>query len=184
MITYNDLYEILRKERYSEQLQLLPKNFLEDVASYFADKKEIAAKTDDVFSDAIIKTKKQFENAISIFRELIVRRRKKLLALAFIAAETGISKRDFENMLDFEKDLFDKIVQGIESSEKNVSGMMNGSKKKASNKMVVFKQDTSEFLGVTGEKVGPFSKGELANLPTEIAQILEEAGNIEFVDGE
>ena len=32
-------------------------------------------------------------------------RRKKILNLVLIAAETGISKKDFDNMLDFEKEL-------------------------------------------------------------------------------
>jgi DNA replication initiation complex subunit (GINS family) len=186
MITYNDLYEYLRKERYSEQLQPLPKNFIEDIIAYFEEKKAIAGKSEDVFSDAIIKTKKQFENAISIFKELMLRRRKKLLNLAFIAAETGISKRDFENMLDFEKVVFDKIVLGIEEAEKSVTGFLNGSQKskEIKNKIVVFKQDTAEFLGVGGEKLGPYSKGDVASLPVDIAKILVESENIEFVDEE
>ncbi len=52
MITYNDIYEAARKERYSEQLQSLGKNFVEEVAEYLKDKKEMASKEDDVFSDA------------------------------------------------------------------------------------------------------------------------------------
>ena len=31
MITYNDIYEALRKERYSEQLQNLGKNFVKAI---------------------------------------------------------------------------------------------------------------------------------------------------------
>jgi DNA replication initiation complex subunit (GINS family) len=42
MITYNELYEALRKERYSEQLQPIPKSFVKDVALYLKDKREIA----------------------------------------------------------------------------------------------------------------------------------------------
>ena len=61
MITYNELYEALRKERYSEQLQSIPKAFIKEVASYLKDKKEIANKKTDDFSDTITKTKKQFE---------------------------------------------------------------------------------------------------------------------------
>lgn len=163
----------------------MPKNFIEDVVSYFQEKKAIAEKSGDVFSDAIIKTKKQFENAISIFKELMLRRRKKLLNLAFIAAETGISKRDFENMLDFEKAVFDKIVLGIEEAEKSVTEFLNGSQKKEiKNKIVVFKNDTGEFMGLDGEKLGPYGKGEVANLPLEIAKILADGGNVEFVEEE
>ena len=104
MITYNDIYEALRKERYSEQLQKIPKNFVQEVSAYIKEKKSITEKSEDMFSDTIIKTKKQLENAVSIFRELMLRRKKKLLQLAFVAAETGISKRDYENMLSFEKE--------------------------------------------------------------------------------
>lgn len=39
MITYNDIYEAARKERYSEQLQPVPKNFLEEVTDYLKEKK-------------------------------------------------------------------------------------------------------------------------------------------------
>ncbi|MBU3913663.1 MAG: hypothetical protein KKB21_03650 [Nanoarchaeota archaeon] len=183
MITYNDLYEYLRKERYSEQLQLLPKTFMEDVASYFEEKKEIAGRDADMFSDAILKTKKQFENAVGLFRELMLRRRKKLLNLAFVAAETGISKRDFENMIDFEKKLFDGLVKGIEESEKVVSEFLVGKKaEEKKNRMVVFKEDVDEFLGLSGENIGPFKKGDIANLPSEIVKILEEGNKLEFVD--
>ena len=78
MITFNDIDEALRKEKYSEQLQSLPKNFVSEVASYLHEKKSIASKEDNSFSESIIKTKKQFENAISIFRELMRRRKEKL----------------------------------------------------------------------------------------------------------
>jgi DNA replication initiation complex subunit (GINS family) len=183
MITYNDLYEYLRKERYSEQLQILPKAFMDDVRAYFEDKKKAAGQEDNIFSDSVIKTKKQLENAVGLFKELMLRRRKKLLNLAFVAAETGISKRDFENMLDFEKELFDGIVKGMEDSEKSIASLLNGQKNgDIKNKMVLFKLDTEEFLGMTGEMVGPFKKGDLANLPIEIVNILESAGKVESIE--
>ena len=99
MITYNDIYEAARKERYSEQLQSLPKSFISDVSEYLKDKRAFSSKEDDAFSDVIVKTKKQLENAITLFKELMRRRRKKILNLVSVAAETGISKQDFENML-------------------------------------------------------------------------------------
>src|SRR4030042_600456 len=109
MITYNDIYEAARKERYSEQLQSLPKSFISDFSEYLKEKKNLSMKEDDAFSDVIVKTKKQLENALTLFRELIRRRRKKILNLVAIAAETGISKQDFDNMLDFEKSLFEEL---------------------------------------------------------------------------
>jgi len=172
MITYNDIYEALRRERYNEQLQKLPSIFLSEVAAYFDEKKEIVNKQDDMFSDTIIKTKKQLENAVSIFKELLLRRRKKLLNLVFVAAETGISKRDFENMLNFEREMFEKIMKIFEEGEKNVSVTMNGKEKESKNKLIMFKEDVVEFVGMAGEKLGPFKKGDVANLDRGIADIL------------
>jgi len=175
MITYNELYDALRKERYSEQLQPIPKNFIKEVSAYLKDKKEIANKKNDDFSDTILKTKKQFENSIAIFKELILRRKKKILELAFVAAETGISKRDFENMLAIEKECFDSIMKSLEKSDKKVSEMLKGADeedKRPKNKMIVFVDDADEFLDIDGNKLGPFKKGDIANISEEVANIL------------
>ena len=176
MITYNELYEALRKERYSEQLQPIPKNFIKDVSAYLKDKKEIANKKDDDFSDTIVKTKKQFENSIAIFKELILRRKKKILELAFVATETGISKRDFENMLVVEKESFEGIMKSLEKADKTISEMLKGSgeddESRHKNKMIVFVEDAEEFLDLEGNRLGPFKKGDVANIAEEIANIL------------
>ncbi|MBT4166408.1 DNA replication complex GINS family protein [archaeon] len=176
MITYNELYEALRKERYSEQLQPIPKNFIKEVAAYLKDKKEIANKKSDDFSDTIQKTKKQFENSIAIFKEFMLRRKKKILELAFIAAETGISKRDFENMLLIEKECFDGIMKSLEKTDKKVDEMLRGveddEQNKQSNKMIVFIENTDEFLDLEGNKLGPYTKGDIANISEEVANIL------------
>jgi len=182
MITYNDIYEALRKERYSEQLQVLPKNFLENVAEYFEEKKKFSEKGEDLFSDIAIKTKKKLENAIAIFKEILLRRKKKILNLAFVASETGISKKDFENLLDFEKKLFEDIVAGLESADKDISNIMSGKKKESAYKMVRFLESVEEFLGLDGESLGPFEKAEIANLEKEIAEILEKDKKIEIID--
>jgi len=185
MITYNELYDALRKERYSEQLQPIPKNFIKEVSAYLKDKKEIAEKKDDDFSDTILKTKKQFENSIAIFKELILRRKKKILELAFVAAETGISKRDFENMLAVEKECFEGIMKSLEKGDKKISEILKGvdeEDNKPRNKMVVFIEDAEEFLDMDGNKLGPFKKGDVANIPEEIANILIVDKKVDSID--
>jgi len=183
MITYNDIYEAARKERYSDSLQNLPKKFVVDVASYLEEKKEMAAKEDDLFSDVIVKTKKQLENAITLFKELMLRRRKKILDLVLIAAETGISKQDFENMLDFEKELFEEIMKNVDFTDKRINELLNGKTagEEEKNDLVVFKEDIAEFVGLDGEKIGPFEKGQIANIPKEVVKILTEDGKCELV---
>jgi len=187
MITYNDLFEVLRKERYSEQLQSLPKNFFSEAAEYFKDKQEFSSNKDeskgeDLFSDIAVKNKKKLENAITVFKEILWRRRKKILNLAFVAFETGISKKDFENLSDFERELFEEIIKSLEKSEKNLNGVMKGEKDMQKYKLVRFLEDVSEFLDLSGETVGPFKKSEIVNLEREIVDILAKDKRVEVID--
>ncbi|MEK6919217.1 MAG: hypothetical protein AABW73_04215 [Nanoarchaeota archaeon] len=188
MITYNDIYEALRKERYSEQLQTLTKKFLRDIAEYFDDKKKSSEKEESLSGETSSKGKKQLENAISMFKELMLRRKKKILNLVFIAAETGLSKRDFENLLPFEKSLFEKIMDSVEISDRELKEIMKGSEEVTTliskeNMLIVFKEDIEEFLDLEGNKTGPFAKGEIASINSDIAKILIGGGKAENVEG-
>ena len=55
---------------------------------------------------------------MTLFKEIMLRRRKKILNLVLIAAETGISKQDFDNMLVFEKALFEDLMKCIDTTDK------------------------------------------------------------------
>jgi len=184
MMTYPELSEILRKEKYNEQLQQLPKDFSKEVAIYFQDKKKITEKSNDIFSDAIIKTKKQLEQAITVLKELIMRRQKKIINLALIAAKTGISKRDAENMLEGEQRLFEAVIKELEQEEKKINDLINGQYggKDLKNQIVRFKEDTAEFLDINENKIGPFKIGDIANLPKDIAAILIKSNNVEIIE--
>jgi DNA replication initiation complex subunit (GINS family) len=183
MLTFSDIYEAMRKEKYSEQLQILPRKFLVDVAGYFKEKKGFLAKEDDLFSDVAIKNKKKLDNAVSSFRDLLRIRKKKILNLAFVASQVGISKKDFENLLSFEKDLFEELVKALERAEKNQVADMSGSvKDERKHRLVRFLEDVPEFLGFDGSDVGPFAKGEVANLEVEVVDILAKDSKVEIID--
>lgn len=184
MIGYTDLYEILRKEKYAEALQPLPKKFISQVSEFIANNSQPIQNQDDLFSDSTAKSKRQLENAIAMFKELFLRRRRKILNLVFVATETGITKRDFENMLDIEKEAFEKMVAAFEESDKKVSQTLNGKKenKTPKNKMILFSQNVEEFVNHTGKTIGPFKSGELANIDSEVADILVSGGKATLVD--
>lgn len=186
MITYNDIYEILRKEKYSEGLQQLPKTFITDVSLYLNEKKEESAKEGDLFLDSVAKSKKQLENSIAIYKELILRRKKKILNLVFVAAETGIMKRDYENMLIFEREIFDKFVKAFEDADKQLTRMMNNENLEVrdSNKLILFSQEVEQFVDSSGRLVGPFASGDLANLDKSTSTTLVSGGKARFVDDE
>lgn len=183
MITFSDLYEAMRKEKYSEQLQNFPKKFLVDVSEYFREKREFLSKEDDLFSDMAMKNKKKLENALSSFRDLLRLRKRKILNLAFVASEVGISKKDFENLFSFEKDLFEEVVKTLERAEKNMTADMSGAQKdERKHQLVRFLEDVPEFLGADGNEAGPFEKGEVANLEAEIAEILQKDKRVEILE--
>ena len=187
MLSYNDLYEILRKEKYSETLQQLPKNFVKEVSDYLSEKKDHSVKEDNLFADSVAKSKKQLENSIALFKELILRRKRKLLNLVFVAAETGIMKRDYENMIPFEKEIFEKILKAFEEGDKEFAKNMNCKKEqqeKEKNKLLLFNQVVEQFIDISGNLVGPFTSGELANLDAQVSEILVSGGKAQFVDDE
>ena len=119
-----------------------------------------------------------------LFKELMRIRRKKILNLILIAAETGISKQDFENMLSFEKSLFEELMKSIDISDKSLSEILNGKKEAESkNELVAFIEDVEAFVDLDGNRMGGFEKGQIANIPKEIAKILIDGGKCEVVEG-
>ena len=186
MLGYNDIYDILRKEKYSEVLQQLPKRFIEEFNEYISSKVGEANESADLFQENIAKSKKQLENSIALFKELFRIRKKKLLNLVFVATETGIMKRDYENMLSFEKEIFDELVKSFNGFDKELSNALTGGAKKSLGKqrMVIFNQSVEQFVDMQGKLIGPFASGELANLENSVAEIFVTSGKAGFVDQE
>ena len=86
-------------------------------------------------------------------------------------------------MLQFEKSLFEDLMKGIEASDKQVYEMLKGKKQDLEkNELVVFKTNVGEFMGMEGEKIGPFEKGQVANISKEVAAILIEDGKAEVLE--
>ncbi len=184
MINYNDLYEFLRKEKYGEQLQNLPKDFVKQFSEYMTEKRKSLSNSMDGVGivDDLLREKKQYENAMAIFKELMLRRKKKILNLVFVAAETGIMKKDFVDMLSFEQDLFERLVRAVDDADKSLHELLNGKPTESSNKMILVKEDVEQFVDMAGEVVGPYKKGALVNLDSQIAEILVSGERAMFVE--
>lgn len=184
MINYPDLYELVRKEKTNDVLQGLPADFLSDMALYLQERRDFSMKEEGLFKDEVVKQRKQFENSLALFKELMTRRKKKLLSLVFVATETGIMKRDYEHMLVHERRLFDDLVQASEQSERTLQELLQGTKVREvdTRKLVIFTQPVTQFVSMTGEVVGPFSAGELAQVDASVAQILVGDSKATFAD--
>lgn len=186
MLTYTDLYELVRKEKYSETLQQLPNDFVSEMAAFLELQRRQLAKEEGAFPEETTKSKKQLENSIALFKELMLRRKKKLLNLVFVASETGILKRDYEMMLSLEKVMFDVLMKAFEEGDKEVVRLLNGTKqaeqKEERRALVTFQQNTEQFVDMSGNIIGPFKKGELAHLDSAVASLLVAGGKARAVD--
>jgi len=186
MITYQEIYDLLRKEKYSETIQLLPQNFLKELAEYLKEKKAIVSREQNLFSDTVKMTRKQLENSLSIIKEIIAIREKKVLNLAFTAALTGVTKRDTEHLFDYEKELFNVSVKQLEQNQQTTNKLLDGihEEKDLKNLFIRLKENVPSFLGVNGNELGPFNRGDVANMSKEIAQILIDDGKAALIEEE
>lgn len=173
MIKYEDLYEILRKEKNNDSLQNISLDFMKDFSIFISEKKSAITNNGNFFADEIMRDKKQYENSMILFKELILRRKKKILNLVFIANETNLMKKDFENMLPFEKDLFDSLLHSVEQTDKLISMLLiNGEQENENKKGVMVLEDIEQFMDVSGNIIGPFVKGQTVSVDKETADIL------------
>jgi len=112
-ITYDTLFELLRREKGREKLQQLQSSFFEDVVNYLKEKEAIVNKPAEgnLFSDEEKeKTNAQLENVRKIIKELYERRERKLVEMAMFKSRTNSGLINNNNMLPEEKILFDSIV--------------------------------------------------------------------------
>ena len=74
-------------------------------------------------------------------------------------------------------------MKALERAEKNQATDMTGSaNNERKHQLVRFLEDVPEFVGFDGEGVGPFEKGEVANLENEVVEILEKDKKVEIIE--
>ena len=112
VITYETLFEILRREKAREDLQKLPENFAEDVKKYLHEKKQsMLSFSNDQFAEVEQeKRQRQILNIKKILNELYERREKKILAMALSKSRMPKSVIDLSNLAENEKHLYDKLI--------------------------------------------------------------------------
>lgn len=192
-ITYDTLFDILRREKDKKEIQKLDENFFANVAAYFSDKKSILDKIDDYSEEEADRIKTQIQNAKRIVREIYNAREKKIVEKAIIKARTKSDIITTENMLDEEKELFNNLVDVLSKERENVlNKIIKGSKipKKEKAKQEVKKKGVlvrflvqiPEFVGMDGENYGPFNPDEIALLPEKIANILINTDKAEAIE--
>ncbi|MBR9690242.1 hypothetical protein GOV08_01010 [Candidatus Woesearchaeota archaeon] len=128
-ITYETLFELLRREKNREEMQKLQDNFYEDVVSYLAEKKKVfLPESKDLFSDdEREKTLKQIQNTKRIIQDLFERREKKIIVMALNKVRTESSLTDTSPLLNSEKAYFEKMVELFSSNRQGIlNNILNG----------------------------------------------------------
>lgn len=118
-ITYEALFDILRKERSLNELQPLNEDFWSHVVGYIKDRNE-QAKTSKGLSETE-KMRLQLMNVKRIVKDIYERREKKILNLALNVVKTESSSFvDTQTMLDIEKELFREILAMLKSYKEGI----------------------------------------------------------------
>ena len=192
-ITYETLFEILKRERDTADPQKLEPNFFSDFVGYLNEKKDMLGKEGTLFSyDEKKKVEKQIENAKRIIKEIYERREKKILNIALLKSRTKSNVIDTSSLLENEKRFLDEVVKVLDVFRKDViNNIIDGKhaleitmqkeetdkkdtelKEGKSTKLVRFLYSVPKFVGKELEEYGPFAEEDIANLPAEIADVL------------
>jgi len=204
VITYETLFELLNRERERQELQKIEPTFFSDVIGYIKDKKKILeAKSDSAFAnDERKKTERQLENIYKILKELYERREKKIINMALDRSRTKSNLIDTTALLKEEKVIFEALTGLLDTyrdavlhsvldekmpfmqplDEKKPAEMFRSAiELKKPTRLVRFTSHVPKFVGPELEDCGPYNEEDIANLPTEVVDVLISKGKAEEI---
>ena len=114
MITYETLFEILRKEKNREELQKLNETFFSDVLNYVQEKKRDFEQKEQkslFYDNEKERLLGDLKNIQMILREIYARREKKIVDMALNKSRTGSSIIDTKALLKEEQVMFNDLVE-------------------------------------------------------------------------
>ena len=194
IITYERLYELLRKEKYSQELQKIDEGFFQSVVKYLEEKTAIiqAQKSkESIFSSEIEKTEKQLVNVKKIVKELYEKRENKIMQLALFSSR--IKERDVaSSLLPEERKLFLEVVDTLSHFRESVlervverkAPSTEGRKPKElkreeessetiqNMKVVRMVHPVPQFVADDMKVYGPFEEEDTSIMPKKAANIL------------
>lgn len=192
IITYEKLYDILRKEKYSQELQKIEKDFLKSLVKYLKEKEAIAEAQrgkESIFAAEAESTQKQVQNIKKLIKELYEKREYKIMQLAIFASRIG-DKELPQALLPEERPLFLDMLNTLSAYRESIVQNMLEKKlpttpdqpqtikrdEKATfsseNKVVRFMHAVPKFVANDMNTYGPFEEEDTAILPGKAANVL------------
>ncbi len=207
-INYETIYEILRREKGRDEIQKLEPEFFANLVEYLQNKISLLEDSKnkmDLFSSAEhAELRTQMENINRMIKELYERREKKVIMLALNKSRTGSDIIDSSNLLVEEKLFFDEIILSMDRYRKGILVKVTNGKfpdiasqcppeqtnssvdlptEQNGTKLVRFLKPVPKFVGKELEVYGPFQEDDMANLPSEIANVLISKERVEEMQG-
>jgi DNA replication initiation complex subunit (GINS family) len=202
MITFETLFEMLRKEKFNQEIQKIEKDFYEQAVKYLEEKSAIVAsqkKADSIFSTETMKTKLQLENAKKIIKEIYEKRENKITNLAVVSSRVNIKDIPRE-LLPLEKKLYQEILEilneyragvlsntlakikpSIKKKEQEPKEIKSQREEITKNKLVRFVKAVPQFVADDLHVYGPFEQEELSMLPEKTARLLVKRNRAEEI---
>lgn len=239
-ITYETIFELLRREKNRDELQKLNENFYDEIKLYLGEKNRILQSETNFSENEQEKLTKQIQNTKRMIIELFERREKKIIVMSLNKVRTVSAIVDTSSFLPQEKkffhdainlfsiyrnDLFESILsdkrlqsahleyssnkkeeiiqvkpQIIEKQESKIeirkdetqtktietkptqtTQPVDSLKKTKNTKMIRILASIPKFVGKELEVYGPFNPDDMANIPSEIADILIKKGRAEEI---
>ncbi|MFO7710379.1 MAG: hypothetical protein R6V53_01300 [Candidatus Woesearchaeota archaeon] len=188
-LSYETLYEFLRKEKSRQDIQELPQQFFQELVSYIKQKRselEDNSSVDLFNATEKGKLKNHVDNFVQMLNELYDRREKKIINMAINKARHESTLIDTANLLPEEKRLFEDLTQELNRYREGIlrkvlkgeepaiqeTKVQSTQEVERQNRQVRFLKPVPKFVGKELEVYGPFEEEDVANLPSDIADIL------------
>ncbi len=209
-ITYEQLFDTLRREKSRDELQELEADFYDMVKNFLAEKRTSAENSGDgLHSLTAQRAQIEYQNVQKILKELYERRERKIVTLALHHIRTESTVVDTDALQGPEKELFDKVAVILRESRSCVLSSVSRipkpiikpeppeeepeepettygdtiSHSEESDLVAVkFLAVVPKFVGKNMEVFGPFQEGDRTSLPDDVAQILIKKGRAELLE--
>lgn len=180
MLSYNHLYDLVRRERSHQELQELQKEFYVETQQFLQGLLE-AVRAEPLHSEA---ARTQFVNSQKLLKQLYELREEKILHLAQNKCRTGSSLIDTTKLLESERALFEDLITALTNARqchhldatqiiKPVEHQEPAPVMTISIKLL---KPVPEFMGKSMETYGPFEENAIVELPEPVAQVLIRKG--------
>lgn len=126
VITYETLFDLLKREKDRVELQRLEPEFLSNVLAYLREKRQFAAQQESASYDEKMKSHREMDNIRKLIKELYDRREKKIVMIAIDQSRTKSNLVDFSHMLKEERELFEQLIRILDGFREGVlSNILN-----------------------------------------------------------